>query len=350
MRNFKTLAFFTLIILSACTSSEKNTAFDKGPMLENIAFHQAIPAYENSLEAFKKLDSTLNSFDDAPVGKNLDDIQKLWVNASINWAKTAPYHFGPIDELLIENNFHYFPVDTSKLKAALLKFNGDENFINEMGSNSRGLGALEFLFFSEEFMAHPKHIAFAKILSRNLVKLNQEILAQWKSKYAQAFASNTGNNINASITLLTNQWIELAEDIKNNKVGRPSGSIAGSEKNDLALQAPFSQTSSSIIQANVSALQNSFNGGEEKGVDDYLNALNIVDDNKKLLSDKINSQFDLLMQLLDGKDQPLSILIQKDAEKLDRIYLETLNLTILLKADMMGQLGLITTFSDSDGD
>jgi len=350
MRNFKTLAFFSLIILSACTNSEKNTGFDKGPMLENIAFNQAIPAYENSLEAFKKLDSTLNSIDDAPVGKNLKDIQKLWVKASINWAKTAPYHFGPIDELLLENNFHYFPVDTSKLKSALLKFNGSENFINEMGSNSRGLGALEFLFFSEELMAHPKYMAFAKIFSHNLVKLNQELLTQWKSSYARNFASNTGNNINASITLLTNQWIELAEDIKNNKVGMPSGTMAGTEKNVLALQAPYSQMSSAIIQANLLALQNSFNGGEGKGVDDYLNALNIVDDDKKLLSDKIHSQIDLLIQLLDGEDQPLSNSIQNDAEKLDRIYLEALNLTILLKADMMGQLGLITTFSDSDGD
>ena len=85
-------------------------------------------------------------------------------------------------------------------------------------------------------------------------------------------------------------------------------------------------------------------------MDDYLNALDIKDDENKLLSDKINAQIKLIIELLDTDNQSLTKLIKNDSDKLDRIYLEVLNLSILLKTDMMGQLGLITTFSDSDGD
>ena len=231
---------------------------------------------------------------------------------------------------MVENNFHYFPSDTAKLHSALQNFNSDENFINELGSDSRGLGALEFLLFSQKMTLNKSNIAFAKMISHNLVKLNKEILTQWKSEYAESFTASTGSTINSSITRLTN--------------------MTGSEKDTLALQAPFSQVSSAIIEANLAALEISFNGGKEKGMDDYLNALDIKDDENKLLSDKINAQIKLIIELLDTDNQSLTKLIKNDSDKLDRIYLEVLNLSILLKTDMMGQLGLITTFSDSDGD
>lgn len=350
MKNLATISLLMMLFLSACSGNEKETDLDKSPILENIAYNLAIPAYENSLQAFQNLDSGLNLLQEKNIEENLITAQALWRKASINWAKTAPYNFGPIDELLIENNFHYFPTDTAKLHSALQNFNGDENYINELGSDSRGLGALEFLLFSENLTLNPSNIAFAKMISHNLVKLNQEILTQWKSDYAKSFVVNTGSTINSSITILTNQWIEVAENIKNNKIGIPAGKVKGNEKDVSALQAPYSQTSSIIIEANLSALQNSFNGREEKGVDDYLNALAINDNENKPLSDKINSQFEQLIQLLDKDNQNLIDLINKDEEKLDHIYLEALNLTILLKTDMMGQLGLVTTFSDSDGD
>ena len=81
-----------------------------------------------------------------------------------------------------------------------------------------------------------------------------------------------------------------------------------------------------------------------------LNALDIKDNEGKLLSHKINAQFDLLLELTDDEKHKLIDLIQEDPEKLDQIYLQIINLSILFKTDLMSQLGLITTFSDSDGD
>jgi hypothetical protein len=350
MKKPATSLFLIALFLTACGGSKDNTNLDRGPILKNIAYNLAIPAYENSLQAFQNLDSALNILETDNSEKNLLSTQSHWKEASINWAKTAPYNFGPIDDLLVENNFHYFPSDTAKLHSALQNFNSDENFINELGSDSRGLGALEFLLFSQKMTLNKSNIAFAKMISHNLVKLNKEILTQWKSEYAESFTASTGSTINSSITRLTNQWIEVTETIKNDKFGLPTGNMTGSEKDTLALQAPFSQVSSAIIEANLAALEISFNGGKEKGMDDYLNALDIKDDENKLLSDKINAQIKLIIELLDTDNQSLTKLIKNDSDKLDRIYLEVLNLSILLKTDMMGQLGLITTFSDSDGD
>lgn len=350
MKEIKILAVLSLAILSSCTNSEKNTDFDKGPMLENIATNLAIPAYANSLNAFQALDSTISLLKENPSEKNRSATQNSWTKAAISWTKTAPYNFGPIDELLIENNFHYFPVDTIKLRNALKVFNGSNNFINELGSNAQGLGALEFIFYSKNVELDSSNLAFAQMLSNNLIQLNQKLLNEWKSEYSEVFKSSTGSNVNSSITNLTNQWIELAENIKNDKIGMPAGKVVGTEKNTFAVYAPFSKNSIALIKANLMALQNSFNGGNQNGIDDYLNALDIKDEDNQLLSEKINIQINTLMELLDDENQNLTDLIKNDDEKIDQIYLEALNLTILLKADMMGQLGLITTFSDSDGD
>jgi hypothetical protein len=285
-----------------------------------------------------------------PSQSDLQMVRDFWTAAAIQWAQTAPYNFGPIDELLIENNFHYFPINPTKIQSNLNKYTGEDNFIHTLGSNIRGLGALEYLLFSEKAVSNSNTFAFAKMLSQNLVNLNQELVNQWKSNYAKTFTSNTGNNINSSITALTNQWIAIVENVKNNKIGMPAGKIAGTNKNLLTVQCPYSNTSLSMIAANLSALKMSFNGGTGNGIDDYLNVLNISDQNNLALSKKINDKLDALIQLLRDENASLSELIQNDAEKLDPIYLEILNLTILLKTDLMGQLGLITTFSDSDGD
>ncbi|WP_375579746.1 imelysin family protein [Marivirga tractuosa] len=350
MQNIKIIVFLSFIILSACTNTDRNTDFDKKPMLENIAKNLAIPAYESSLKSFISLDSSISLLKQENEDNLLKNVRELWKNASITWAETIPYHFGPIDELLIENNFHYFPIDTSILNKSLLQFNGEDDFINQIGSNSRGLAAIEYLLFSKKTGLDSTKISFAKMISRNLVNLNEELLNHWTSNYAKSFIRKPGNDINASMTLLSNQWIETVEKIKNVKVGMPSGIIAEEDKNLIAIESPYANISLSLIQANLRAMQKSFNGGEGKGVDDYLNALDIKDDEGKLLSFKINSQFDLLIELTDHEKHNLINLIQEDSEKLDQIYLEVINLSILFKTDLMGQLGLITTFSDSDGD
>jgi len=226
MQYIKIIALLTLIILSACTNTDRNTDFDKAPMLENIAHNLAVPAYETSLKSFISLDSSISFLKQKNVDENLADVQELWKNAAISWAETIPYHFGPIDELLIENNFHYFPVDTSILNKSLLRFKGEDDFINQLGSNSSGLAAIEYLLFSKNIDLDSTKITFAKMISGNLVKLNKELLNHWASNYAKSFISKSGNDINASMTLLSNQWIETVERIKNYKVGMPAGIIA----------------------------------------------------------------------------------------------------------------------------
>jgi predicted lipoprotein len=350
MKDFNIVVFFSLLFMSACTNSQKNNDFDRGPLLENTANNQVIPAYKNSLRAFQELDSGIALIQTAPSESHLQLSRNLWKEASIAWAATAPFSFGPIDDLLIENNFHYFPIDSLKLQSAVKRDSSKNISINELGSNSRGLGALEYFLFSENMNITSKESHFVKILSENLVTLNQEILNQWESGYAEEFASSTGSDINASITLLTNQWIEVAEGIKNDKIGMPAGKIVGTDKNHLAVQSPFGNTSFAAIEASLIALQKAFNGETGKGVDDYLNALNIRDENNTTLSERINGQLDSLIKLIPKGNQSLSYLIQKEDEKIDQIYLESLNLAILLKTDLMGQLGLVTTFSDSDGD
>jgi predicted lipoprotein len=93
-----------------------------------------------------------------------------------------------------------------------------------------------------------------------------------------------------------------------------------------------------------------FNGGNGAGMDDYLNALDVKDDEGLLLTKKINQQFDKVINIARSIEEDLSSAIINQNPKLDELYLEMINLTIIIKNDMMSQLGLLTVFSDNDGD
>jgi len=346
MKFLKFALLISLTFLFGCNSGDKNADFDKEPMLKNIAYNLAIPAYQESLNNFEKLKQSITNFQKNE--SSLNDLRSSWNSASVSWAKTAPYRFGPIDDLLIENNFYYFPVDTTKIQSAIANYNQEKGFISSLGSNVQGLGAIEFVLFTNETL-NDNQLKFILMLSNQLAELNQEVLTQWENNYAEEFSKNTGSGINSSISKLTNQWIEIADYIKGDEVGRPAGKTVGIDKNIYNLQSPYSQTSLAIIEAKLFALQQSFNGGEKEGVDDYLKNLDIKISDNLPLNEKINNQINTVLARIDSQES-LAKMITESSKQVDQIYLESLNLGILLKTELMGQLGLVTTFSDGDGD
>jgi predicted lipoprotein len=104
------------------------------------------------------------------------------------------------------------------------------------------------------------------------------------------------------------------------------------------------------LAENVESVKDVFNGGNGAGMDDYLNALDVKDDEGLLLTKKINQQFDKVINIARSIEEDLSSAIINQNPKLDELYLEMINLTIIIKNDMMSQLGLLTVFSDNDGD
>ncbi|WKV13317.1 imelysin family protein [Marivirga harenae] len=350
MKNIIVIYFGLTVLLFGCSDTKEKTDFDKGPMLKNIAFNLAIPAYEKSLASFENLQHELVASRNKTDTARINILRNSWKTAAINWAKTAPYRFGPVDELLIKNSFYYFPVDTTKLSKQVSNFDGNRDHIQSLGSNSQGLGALEFLLFTEDSVDQKTKIAFMEMLCNRLVELNRQVLKKWRDQYAKEFAQNTGSELMSSITKLANQWIEVVDYMKGDEIGRPAGKTVGIERNIFNLQAPYSKISSELIESKLEALQESFNGGTKEGVDDYLNSLNIKMSDNIQLDVKINQQINSLKANLEGEKKPLSELILEESKKVDLLYLESLNLSIILKTDLMSQLGLVTTFSDSDGD
>ncbi|SMG44228.1 hypothetical protein SAMN05661096_03106 [Marivirga sericea] len=347
MKLISILSFVFFVLFSSCNSTG-NEGFEKEEMLKNIAENLAIPSYEQSLKSFQQLQELLLQVEKGPNTENLHELRNSWKSAALKWSKTAPYRFGPIDELLIENNFYYYPIDTVKVKQAISSFNNQKNSVERLGSNVQGLGAIEYILFQSE-QPTKEELAYCGLLSDHLVKLNQQVLDQWINEYSKSFVSNTGSDIGSSLSKLTNQWIEVIDYIKGDEVGRPAGKTSGIEKNVYNLHAPYSQISLKIIHAKLSALQLSFNGDTKKGVDDYLDHLDIKLSDNIPLQDKINEQINTLLAN-SNQEEPLTQLILEGSKEVDQIYLQSLNLSIIFKTELMGQLGLVTTFSDSDGD
>src|SRR5690606_22194052 len=108
--------------------------------------------------------------------------------------------------------------------------------------------------------------------------------------------------------------------------------------------------SKTLIYENLKAIQNTFNGGSGQGFDDYLNELNIKDAEGLLLSEAINAEFENAYSLLENLDNSLRDGMQNEKESVEKLIESVHQLYILVNVDMISQLGILTVYSDNDGD
>lgn len=65
-----------------------------------------------------------------------------------------------------------------------------------------------------------------------------------------------------------------------------------------------------------------------------------------MLKNKLNEIF----TQINSFSNPLNVSIDQDFDKVNDLFLKMKQLIVLIKVDMMSQLGLIITYTDNDGD
>ncbi|MEM9896443.1 MAG: imelysin family protein, partial [Bacteroidota bacterium] len=160
---------------------------------------------------------------------------------------------------------------------------------------------------------------------------------------------DTGNDAGASTTRVANAMIQHVEVLKNFKLEIPLGLKTNSDPLPNMVESPYAGLSSQLIIANLDAIEKTFTGGEGQGFDDYLNQLDISSSDDENLTDAILLKIDQCRSLAQGIDDLSEAVATRQKQSLD--LLQSLkDLTTLMKADMMSQLGIILTFSSNDGD
>lgn len=378
MKALKLIALFVLsFMLVACertVGGVLNPAAGAGPggfnrqaLLTNFTDNLILPGHEALLSALRDLEAAAGAFAAAPDAGTLEAVQKAWLNANLARMAVLTYRLGPVDDSLLHNRLDNRPPRTAFIDSEILAGTTplDAAYIDSIGSSSVGLAAMEYLLFDPEGGDAAVLAAFSGAggarrrellvaLAAAMPPKAEELRRIWAAdgeNYAAAFvtADMDAGELQGSLNMLTNQLISDVEEIINSRLGKPLGKrTSGALRPDL-VEAPYSGATLPRIIATLHGERAAFTGGDGLGLDDYLDFLGARSDSG-LLSKAITAQFDAAIAALEAIDGPLETAIIDDPAGVEAAYQEVFDLLVLLKADMVNQLGLTLTFNDSDGD
>jgi len=372
MRAQKLIALFVLsFMLVACARAGLlNPAaggFDRQALLTNVTDNLILPGHEALLSALRDLETAARAFAVAPDETTLDAVQKAWLNANLARMAVFTYRLGPVDDSLLHNRLDNRPARISFVDNDILTGTTpiDVAYIDSIGSSSVGLGVMEYLLFDPaggdtailaaftgDSGARRRDLLVA--LAAAMPPKAEELRRIWAAdgeNYAAAFvaADMDAGELQGSLNMLTNQLIADVEEIVNSRLGKALGERTNGALRPDLVEAPYSGATLPRIIATLEGERAVFTGGDGLGLDDYLDFLGARSDAGPL-SQTITTQFDAAIAALQAIDGPLETAIYDDPAGVETAYQEVFDLLVLLKANMVNQMGLTLTFNDNDGD
>lgn len=353
-----------LLFLGACgssTSSDEQSNFDRAAMLENYGNNIILPAFESLQTSVDDLQVAAQDFETERTPQNLETLQEALKNARLAWQDVSPFQFGPSESVLLRASLNTYPVDTTKVSDRVSS--GEYSFGTINSRDAAGLPALGYLLHglgdtNEEILAMYTTAPDAQnrldYLLDNITFIKEQVdtaTNDWQASggdYIGMFLSeeNAGTDVGSSLGMLINSYVKHYERfLRDGKIGIPAGVRSAGTPRPLAVEAYYSGYSVELASANLQQVENIFTGGDGRGIDDNLEALNAGD-----LSQEIQTQINESQSALEGLNDPLSQQIEENNDPVLTTFEDMQQVVTLVKADMTSILGITITYQDNDGD
>ena len=366
MISFRTtfIVSLLLVFIGACsssTSSDEKSNFDRAAMLENYGNNIILPAFESLQTSVDDLQVAAQDFETERTPQNLETLQEALKNARLAWQDVSPFQFGPSESVLLRASLNTYPVDTTKVSDRVSS--GEYSFGTIDSRDAAGLPALGYLLHgvgdtNEEILAMYTTNTNAQnrlnYLIDNIAFIKEQVdtvTSEWQASggdYIGMFLSeeNAGTDVGSSLGMLINSYVRHYERfLRDGKIGIPAGVRSAGTPRPLAVEAYYGGYSVELSTANLQQVENIFTGGNGRGLDDNLEALNTGD-----LSEEIQTKIDAVQAALEGLNDPLSQQIEENNDPVLTTFEDMQQVVTLVKADMTSILGITITYQDNDGD
>ncbi len=349
------LLFGLLVIgVSGCAPS-----FDRKEMIRDITDGIIVPNHQLFADTADQLQRATAVYVTDPSDAHLQAVQDAWHATNLAWMGCATHRYGPIRESLIINRIDSRPPRVSFIEDRIAADSViDATFIENIGSSSQGLSAIEYLIFdplsTADLPHNPRRLAYLDHATVIFAQNAQVLLDQWTAdgmNYSQTFidADLEGGEIQGSMNMLVNQILHDVEDITWDRLGTPLWHPTDGAIDPALLEAPYSQSSLARMEATVQHLHQLYTAGDGVGLDEYLDFLDAEYEGQPL-SQVIEAQFVATEEAIQAIDEPLGLAIENDRVPVETLYDELAILITLIKVDMINHLGVTITFNDNDGD
>jgi len=363
MKSTKIIFFLSvsLSVLSCKKDKEEVTEeFNKKEMLTNYGNNIIVPAYEELELAISNLENAVSNFVSVSNSANLQTLRNNYLTAYLQWQNCSFMEFGPSENYTLKTICNTYPVDTSLINSNI----SSGSYVLGSASNTTAIGfpALDFLLFPDSSLS----LALVTINGNNAANKKQYItdlvqqikagvnstLSSWRGSYLSSFNTSDGNGQGSSLSEIVNAInLDFEKFTRDGKIGIPLGVRSLGTALPEKTESFYSKNSLILFKESILGLKNYFNGTSSSniGLDDYLNHLNDNNETARL-SEKINNQFDLILQKAEVLSDPISIAVTTEQANVQALYDELQKMIVLLKVDMSSALSVLITYQDNDGD
>lgn len=370
------MASVAVATLTACTLSgcrkdadqapdDPAATFDRATLLADLANNVIVPSYAQLNTAVTQQQQAVEQFVAVPDMAGLQQVRTAWNTTMDRWMACELFRFGPQYDQNLGQRIAYTPLDRELVESEISGSGPiDAAYIANAGVTRKGLHAMEHLLYGSDGNADAVLAAFANGPNAErrrtyLASISADIAARigvvdlaWRAdggNHAAAFRAATQSDINGSLNVTVNAWIENLELVRRDKVQVPSGIDLGGTPAPEAVENRASGRSIANIVVAIEQWKRVLSSGGGLGIDDNLNAVNAEYQGTPLAA-KILQECDNALANCAAITVPLDQAVVAQPAQVSDLYLTLKRLTVLCKIDMASNLGVIITFSDNDGD
>ena len=339
--------------------------FDRTKMLTHLADQVILPAYKDYQSKLATLAQEVIDFETKGDVSALAQLRSAWLAAAQGYQATIFFDFGPAVDYVYVEQSNTFPVDTALIVTNIQS--GSYNLASISNFDGKGLQAIDYLLYRQDLsdaeivakLSQTSQIKYLKDCVADLEDVVGAVYASWSSSYRAIFiASGSSNAEGSSVSNLLNAFsIVYEQRVRKGKVGLPAGVFNGYSQTPMPdhVEALYSGLSISLLESNLAAMLNYFEGVSFIGTTDGLGLSDYIDHveakkGSQSLSSAIRDQIESAKVASAGISGSLSEAVVQNKTAVSTLYSEMQELVSLIKVDLTAALGVQITYQDTDGD
>ncbi|MEM7087851.1 MAG: imelysin family protein [Bacteroidota bacterium] len=359
------LASFILVLAMAAfqscnKSDDENTqgiSIEEGRslQLESVFDLNIIPLQNSHIERADALVEATNTFLSNPSMTSLQDLKNSWKSGFSVFKAIECYKIGTVQITFAHGAIHRWPAEITFIEDNIQgTATIDDDFINAIGTSSKGYAAIEYLLFAGSESETIKSFTsgdfavrrgeYLAALVENLKNRAVDLKTIWTGRENE-FKQNLGSGVAGSHNQLVNGYIALLETMKIRKLDKALNSNPYQEE---LLEAFYSEESLNALSENLDILWQEYagNGTNQFTMSDYL--IDVLD--QQTLDTEIREAFQTTRSSFNAIQGPLRTAIINQRLNVEELRDQVMNLIRLYKVDLSSAANIVVTFNDNDGD
>ena len=304
---------------------------------------------------------SLESLCAAPSDSALAEAQEAWRDARVAWSHTAAWGFGPLMDRRSLRQIDWYPVEPERIETMLVErpATTDDDVRNVLSSTQRGLGAIEYLLFSDAALVRlsdqsSPRCGYLTALGRVASSELGAVLHEWDvaretgPPYKDFLTGRSASSMltSAAVAEVVRTQVFLARAIMDMKLGAVLG-IRGDPSDPATFSDGPGQNALEEIRAELEGMRDVYVGAGQEG---SLGISQLVVPLSSGADERVRGHFDAVLAAVDAVEGPLGAAALDRPEQVQAVFDAMAELRRAINTEVVSLLGVAVGFSDTDGD